>query len=248
MLHGFVPSRRSSGLVPYSYPISPLYAPRGDISALYGKCPDATFHIISDMHDLTCTFVARWNYAGDVFSPNTESQLASYDAHMQQIYTRLLVSHSTENHIAPDWVYECCRLAALIYCRSIVQGLPLFDSANVLHARSPGAGASHITLISALHNALEHTDKREFWGDLCGVLLWVLLVGGAASWPSPQSSWGIVQETQGFAAWLRKCFALHSVSTSLWHVFEHAGATVEAQRTMLQVQQLIDLKRGMSPH
>jgi hypothetical protein len=249
LLHGFVPSRRSSSLIHYPQPISPLYAPQGDVSPLYGRCPDATYQVISDMHDLTCTFVARWKYTGDMFPTTSESQLASYDTHMQQIYTRLLVSHSTEDHITPDWVYECCRLAGLIYCRSIVQGVPLSDSANVLHARSSGADTPPITLISALHNALQHTERCDYWGDMSGVLLWVALVGGAASWPNARSSsYGVGQETQAFTGWIRKCFALCATRSSLSHGFEHASATVEAQRMMLQVQQLISLKRGMSPH
>jgi hypothetical protein len=248
MLHGFVPSRRSSALMVYPPPISPLYAPHGDVSSLYGRCPDATYQIISDMHDLTRTFVTRWTYGGDMYSPTSSAQLASYDTHMQQIYTRLLENEPTEGSVASDWVYECCRLAALIYCRSIVQAVPLHESANLLNARRSEADISNTTLISALHNALEHTDRRGNWGDLCGVLLWVTLVGGAASWPSSNSLYGVEHEIEASTAWTRKCFALYAVSSSLSHGFEHSGATVAAQRTMLQVQQLINLKRGMSPH
>ncbi|KAF2683085.1 hypothetical protein K458DRAFT_50432 [Lentithecium fluviatile CBS 122367] len=248
MLHGFVPSRRSSGLSIYPRPISPLYAPHGDLSPLHGTCSDGAYQIISDMHDLTHTFVARWNYTGEFLPTSSDSQLASYDGHMQQIYTRILVSRSTEDSVAPDWIYECCRLAALIYCRSIVQGVPLSESANVLHARSSSVDASDTNLISALHNALEHTDRREYWGDMCGVLLWVCLVGGAASWPSSYYLYEATPDVQASAAWNRKCFALFAVSSSLSYGFEHASATVEAQRMMLHVQHLINLKRGMSPH
>ena len=248
MLHGFVPSRRPSNPVHYAPPISPLFAPRGDVSPLSRKCSEATYQIISEMHDLTRTFVARWNYTEDMYSRTSESQLASYDAHMQQIYTRLLMRHSTEDHGTPDWVYECCRLAALIYCRSIVQGVPFSDSTNVLYGRSSGTDTSHMTLISALRSALEHTERRDFWGDLRGVLFWVTLVGGAASWSSSGLSYGAGQGMEALAAWEKKCFALWTVSSSLAHGFEHAGATVHAQRMMLQVQQLINLKRGMLAH
>lgn len=247
MLRGFVPSRRSSGLLMQPRPISPLYAPQGDISPLYGICSDGTYDIISDMRDLTHTFLARWNYFRDVLPPTPDPQLASYDAHMQQLYSRLLLRRSTENDLAPDWIYECCRLAALIYCRSIVHGVPFPESANVMNARSSGADAPGITVISALHNALEQTERRGYWGDMYGVLLWVCLVGGAAAWPTAQSLFGEGQEVQASAAWLRKCFALYAVRSSLAYTFEHGGAIVEAQRTMLQVQQLISFKRGMSP-
>ncbi|KAF2871522.1 hypothetical protein BDV95DRAFT_628708 [Massariosphaeria phaeospora] len=243
MLHGYIPSPRHSPLLEESRPMSPLYAPHGDLSSLYGRCSDNSYEIICDMQDLTRTFMARWNYASDIFSHTSTPELASYDAHMQQIYTRLLLRPSTEHEITPDWIYESCRLASLIYCRSIVQGVPLSDSANVLHARNSAADLSGITVLSALHNALDHTDRSSHWGDINGVFLWICLVGGAASWPSMQSLYGEVDEHQS-AAWARKCFALYAVKASLVHTFEHAGAVVDAQRTMLQVQNLINLKRG----
>ncbi|KAF2110852.1 hypothetical protein BDV96DRAFT_192468 [Lophiotrema nucula] len=241
MLHGYVPSRRQSTTLQRSLPVSPLYAPHGDLSPMYGLCTDATYEILCDMHELTRTFVARWTYVG-----GSSTDLASYDAHMQQIYTTLLLRPSTDDDITADWVYESCRLAALIYCRSIVQGMPLSDSANTIHARSSGADISGITMISALHNALENTDKSGLWGDMCGVFLWICLVGGAGSWPSSQLVFGERDDLHTSSAWVRKCFALLAVKSSLSHGFEHAGAVVEAQRTMLQVQSLINLKRGIA--
>ncbi|KAF2249697.1 hypothetical protein BU26DRAFT_425137, partial [Trematosphaeria pertusa] len=248
MLHGFVPSLSpASAALHRPRPISPLYARHGDLSVLYGSCSDGTYEIICDMRDLTRTFLARCSHAGDAFPSAMSSQVASYDAHMQQIYTRLLYRPSADDSISPDWIYETCRLAALIYCRSIVQGVPLSESANVMHARSSSGDISGTTVISALHMALESTDRSGFWGNLSGVLLWVCLVGGAASWPaSQQSLYGETQEAQATAAWVRKCFALYTVRTALSHGFEHAAAVVETQRTMLQIQHLINLRRGIA--
>jgi hypothetical protein len=247
-LHEFNPGHGSLDYAQHSHAISPLYAPHGDTSPLRGRCPDTTYRILADMHDLTRTFLARWTHMGHMFASGADPQLASYDAHMQQIYTRLLMRPSVEDEIAPDWVYECCRLTALIYCRSIVHGLPLSDSANVLHAGSLGADATHITLISALHNALERTDRRGFWGEMSGALFWVTLVGGAASWPGTGSSYAVGQETQIFTAWVRKCFALQSIRNCFSNGFENASAVVEAQRMMLQVQHLITLKNESPQH
>lgn len=246
MLHGFTPSRRQSALLEQPPPISPLYPLHGDVSGIYGSCSDGTYEIIHDMHELTQTFVARWNYVGGVYLPSSSAELASYDINMQQIYTRLLLRPSSTEDLTTDWVYESCRLAALIYCRSIVQGVPLTDSANVLHAGNPGANILGITAIQALHNALNNTDKRNYWGDMSGVFFWVCLVGGAGSWSSTQSVYGERDEGQHPAAWIRKCFALYAVRSSMAHGFEHAGAVVEGQRTMLQVQNLINLKRGIA--
>jgi hypothetical protein len=234
-------------LVERPLPISPLFAPHGNLTALYGSCSDATYEILCDMHELTQTFTLRWNYVGDMFASQAAADLASYDGHMQQIYSRLLLRPSAEDDITPDWVYESCRLAAIIYCRSIVQGVPLSDSANIMHARSSSMDLSGTTIVSALQNALDNTDKKGYWGNMSGVFLWICLVGGAASWPSlVQPAYEERDQTQTSAAWVRKCFALWAVKSSLGCGLEHAAAVVETQRAMLQVQSLINLKRGIA--
>lgn len=233
MLQGFTPEPLNRSIRSHQ-PVSPLYAPEGNVSGIYGRCSIETFEILQDMHELTRTFINRWSYRG--------SEDAMADSHLEQIYTRLLYRPSTEDNVLHDWIYESCRIAALIYCRSIVQGMPLAQSANVMHAQSSGPGTG-TTLISALHRAIDQTDKSEHWGDMCGVLLWVYLVGGAASWPSFQTLYGELLESQSSTAWTRKWFALHAVRTSLSMNFDHADAIVESQRTMLQVQHMISLRR-----
>ena len=190
------------------------------------------------MYDLTHTFITRWSY------PSSDAGLV--DARMEQIYTRLLYRPSTEDSVAPDWIYESCRITALIYCRSIVQGMPLAHSANIMHARSSGANTA-TTVISALHHAVEQTDKERFWGDLGGVFMWVCLVGGAASWSSSQFAFEDLQDTHAPpTAWIRKSFALNAIRSSISDNFYNATANVEAQRTMLEVQHLIGLRRAIS--
>lgn len=206
------------------------------MSGLYGRCTAETYEILRDMYELTRTFTSRWSYP--------ESEDIRTDTHLEQIYTRLLYRPSTEDDVMPDWIYESCRIAALIYCRSIVQGMPLAQSANIMHARScaPDTGT---TLISALHQAVEKTDRDTHWGEMSGVLLWVNLVGGAASWPSSfQPLYGEHHpDTQPSTAWTRKWFALHAVRTALSMNFDHADAIVESQRVMLQVQRMISFRK-----
>ncbi|KAF2655436.1 hypothetical protein K491DRAFT_716248 [Lophiostoma macrostomum CBS 122681] len=246
MLQGFVPSRRQSMMLERPLPVSPLLAPHGDLSILYGSCSEGTYQILVDMHELTRIFILRWNYVSDVFSPQASLDLASYDAHMQQIYARMLLLPPINVEIAPDWVYEACRLAALIYCRSIVQGVPFSESGNVMHSRGTGTGLSNNTVVSALLTALDSTDTSGFWGSMSGVFLWVCLLGGAASWTPSATPYEQGSENDTTAAWVRKSFALYAVKTVLECGFENAGAIVQGQRTMLQVQSLIDLKRGIS--
>jgi hypothetical protein len=227
-------------------PVSPLFAPHGDLSILYGSCSEGTYQILSDMHELTRVFTLRWNYVGDVFSPQASLDLASYDAHMQQIYARVLLLPPINVEVAPDWIYESCRLTALIYCRSIVQGVPFSESGNVMHSRSTGPDISNNTVVSALLTALDSTDTSGYWGTMNGIFLWICLVGGAASWPASVNPYEEGSENEATAAWVRKCFALYAVKTVLGCGFENAGAVVQAQRTLLQVSSLINLKRGIS--
>ncbi|KAF2439552.1 hypothetical protein P171DRAFT_436202 [Karstenula rhodostoma CBS 690.94] len=234
MLQGYTPGPLNRSIGSHR-PISPLYAPEGNISGLYGRCSVRTFEILQDMHELTRAFINHWSY------PASEDAMA--DAHLEQIYTRLLYRPSTEENVSHDWIYESCRIAALIYCRSIVQGMPLSQSTNVIHAHNSGSGTG-TSLISALHRAVDQTDRSGHWGDMCGVLLWVYLVGGAASWPSSQPLYRELPESQSSTAWTRKWFALHAVRTSLSINFDHADVIVESQRAMLQVQHTISLRRG----
>ncbi|KAF2707896.1 hypothetical protein K504DRAFT_383318 [Pleomassaria siparia CBS 279.74] len=242
MLHGFAPSPRQSTVMQHPPPISPLYPLHGDISSIYGHCSNGTYEIVHDMHELTQNFVARWNFVESAYPPSSSMELASFDISMQQIYTRLLLSSPPDDDLTTDWVYESCRIAALIYCRSIVQQVPLADSANVIHAPSPDTNILGITVIQALHNALNKTDTRSCWGDMSGVFFWVCLVGGAGSCPSTKSVYGEKDDGRVPAAWMRRGFVLHAVKSSTAYGYEHANAVVEAQRTMLQVQSLINSK------
>lgn len=236
MLQGFTPHLSNVGSTS-PLPISPLYAPGGDLSGLYGCCSLETFQIIQDMQQLTCMFLSRWSYPA-LEEPTTESRL-------EQIYTRLLYRPCTEDDAEPDWIYESVRIAALIYCRSIVQGMPLAQSASIMHARSSGPGAG-TTVIAALHHAVEQTDRAGHWGDMCGVLLWVYLVGGAAAWPCSRSTYGHMSDVHPPMPWIRKCFTLSAVRCALSIDFEHADVVVESQRTMLRVQHMISLGSGAS--
>ena len=213
MLQGFVPSRQPSALLDSTLPVSPLFSPHGSLSSLYASCTEGTYQVLSDMQDLTQTFLTRWNYVTGIYKQQSPANLAGYDAHMQQIYARLMVRPSTEDDMNPDWTYEACRLAALIYCRSIVQGMPLSDSANQMHDRSSGVEVT--TILTALHSAVDRTDKIRYWGDLRGVFQWICLVGGAASWPSSVASSPYEErdENQAKSAWVRKCFALWAVKS-----------------------------------
>ncbi len=198
-----------------SSPVSPLFVPYNNMSQIFRSCSPATFDILRDMHVVTQTFLARWKYASDR-QPTSHGQVAICDAQLQQIYSQLLAQPPTEPGHSADWIYESCRLAALIYCGSIVQGTTLADST---------------TLVLALHEAFMKTDTRACWGsDLNGVFQWVCLVGGAASW-SPSAN-----EVLPALAWAKKCFGLNAIRACLSVGFDQADTTIQALRTMLKVR------------
>ncbi|KAG9185822.1 hypothetical protein G6011_07153 [Alternaria panax] len=224
-------------------PVSPLLAPQEQMPSLYRVCSAATTDIIWKMQRCTCTFLARWNHKGEPYMISS-GQLASCDAELQNIYSDLLLLPSAEDDHSLDWVYESCRIAALIYCRSIVYGATLAESANIMHARISGSSVESVTLLSALHSAIGRTKAQTCWDfELSGAFLWVALVGAAASQSPPHPS---SEETLQASAWMRKCFALYAVRAAVSVPFDYADATIHALRTMLQVQRFIAIRKGLT--
>lgn len=221
-------------------PISPLSSPLEHTSQLYRVCSVGIAGIILEIQNCTDIFLARWNRASDGHGISS-GQLANCDSQLQAIYSRLLLLPSTESDITPDWIYESCRIAALIYCRTMVHGTSLVDSGNVVHAATASSRSS--TLLSALHNALEKTDTRSCWGDdLSGVFLWVTLIGAAASWSSIRR---LPEENPQTATWVAKCFALYSVRAAVSVPFDYIDATIHALRKFLKIRAWVAVKAGL---
>jgi hypothetical protein len=225
--------------------ISPLYAHHGDLTRLQSSCPFHVYRIIDDVYNLTQTFLKCWGYTDHIIG-SSSTELASCDAQLQQIYTRILFYPSTEDDLTPDWLYESCRIAALIYGRSIVYRKTLADSANILNTWNSRPDMPSTTLLSALLTAFEHTDIRNCWGGMRGVFLWVCLVGGAGCWPSSNVfSNQEGHETPPSSAWARKCFTLYAIRASITIDFKDAGAIVQTLRTMLQVRHWMDWRNEL---
>jgi hypothetical protein len=210
-------------------PVSPLFSPRGDMSRISRLCSRGTYEIVLDMHSLTQALVAYRGDAGNDY----------FTTHARLVYSRLLLHSSTVDQVSPDWIHESCRLAALIYCRSIMYRCTLAMSAHSIHSQIVGSGTTS-TLHVALLQALEHTDKQECWGPMRGVFLWICVVGGAASWPGH----GGVEDAAGPTwPWARKYFALHMLRTLVSVGFEHGHVAVQALRTALDVRKWLDTGR-----
>lgn len=75
-----------------------------------------------------------------------------------------------------QYVYECCRLAGLIYGVAVVYPMP--NSLLVLQ-----------DLVQRLKTAIETLDIQRLGCGMNGVLLWILVLGGVAALDTPQRSW-----------------------------------------------------------
>lgn len=222
--------------------ISPLIPPL-EHRLLYRTCSVGTAGIILEIQKCTNVFLARWNHNRDALTISS-GQLANCDSQLQNIYSRILLLPSTEGDITPDWIYESCRIAALIYCRSVVHGASFASSGRIVHATTPGSRPESATLLSALYTALEKTDTRGCWGSgLSGTFLWVTLVGAAAAWSSPHP---LSEDDSPTSTWAGKCFALYAMRAAVSVPFQQADAAIHALRTFLQVRRWVAVKSGSS--
>jgi hypothetical protein len=223
--------------------ISPVYAPHGNLSSIYGVCSPATVEIIRDMYNLTQTYLVRWSCASEL-DPGSNAQVMACDAQLRQIYNRLLHFPSAENDHMPDYIYESCRIAALLYCRSIVEGISLAESARSIHVVNTGQELRSTTLLSALHSAIMRTDIHSCWNNMRGVFMWICFIGGAASWASSRYTTTEQAENSSTPAWMRKCFALYAVKAAISIPLDQAGAAIQAFQTMLQVRHWMSVNNG----
>jgi hypothetical protein len=79
-----------------------------------------------------------------------------------------------------DYIYDPCRIAGLIYFRTLVSSLRFSDIA-------------HQKVILELRAAVENTDVHGSWGDIPEALLWVCLVGAAAAKDVAERGWFIMR-------------------------------------------------------
>jgi hypothetical protein len=164
-LYPFLFQYRKPVAITETIPESPLYCPRlGFFTIIRNKrCTPQIYALLCDMRDLTCGFVDL-----ELLGPRERIEMSTSTP--DSIFTRVLGLPSANISgiaVSGDWVYECCRLAAYIYCYQLCT--PVVNrSVNLL------------SLVSVTHNlqsALAKTDTSGCWGDMAGVLFWCALVG-----------------------------------------------------------------------
>ncbi|KAF2118770.1 hypothetical protein BDV96DRAFT_487720 [Lophiotrema nucula] len=245
-------------------PESPIFCPRIELYTILQdpKCSEWTFDVLSDMRDLTDLFIGAhesMNIVQDIDEAIDVSRLSpslsQFESKLAEIRSRLasLPSAYTPGHpITDDWVYESCRIAAIIYTSAIILRVPFSVAAEP--GRSPilaeiasntnsVAGGHLLTtpLSEALYEVLEKTNQNDIWGSMSGVLYWVALVGSAAA-RSPTSlnmSHAPRSRSEAYAAWVRRCLIMFATRCQILLVFSHPLPIIYAQKRLLRVQELI---------
>ncbi|KAI8930804.1 hypothetical protein NX059_011827 [Plenodomus lindquistii] len=213
--------------------MSPLYPPHGNILGLLEGCSLATFRIISDMQVYTVDLLNCLTLAKDAHNFPVACKARS-----QQVHTHMVSLPSIKTELAPDWIYESCRIAALLYCWSAAQPTSDSNRPSLRSAHTSAQNLDYTALITALHTALKRTNTSGCWSnELRGCFLWACLVGAVASWTSvPTQSGAQNEETTTALAHAKKFFALHAIRAAVSIPFDDADVIIHMLSTFLQIR------------
>ena len=128
--------------------------------------------ILYDVSDLTAILEQTHNIPSSSNPSIAPPSIAALLTKRTSIETRLVslppASDPFKNANYNDYIYESCRLAALIFLRATNYLIPFYDRTNQ-------------SLMRKLRSALEKSPLETCWHNLPGALMWPLLVGGAAA-------------------------------------------------------------------
>lgn len=151
---------------------SPLYCPRSGFFTIVRstRCSEQIHDILHNMWDVTA--ISLQAAGADFIGPLEATHISPSSA--ASIWNRATARPSATlvgTPVSNDWMYESCRLAALIYCRMVLPRIPSIVT---------GVFPPLSVLGRDLYRSLARTDTGDCWGDMAGVLYWCSLVGGAA--------------------------------------------------------------------
>ncbi|KAF7679592.1 hypothetical protein GT037_003340 [Alternaria burnsii] len=245
-----------------SIPESPLFCPRVDFMTVPNdeRCSPSICNLLRDMRDLTDLFISK-NAANEVESDLADVSAAylsstgpDYSTKVAGIRERLALLPSADlpgHQGTGDWVYEACRLTAMIYTASIVCRLPLsiaaHPSQNLLWAAAESLREPHdrqilltTHLSELLLQALERTDLANVWNGMAGVLYWITTVGAAAARTTVIPT--MLQRplySKPCKPRVRQCLAMYSMRTFVLLGFKHQMPILLSQKRLFRVQELI---------
>jgi hypothetical protein len=192
---------------------------------------------------------------GEDCATTVDAAASDYDTKVSEIRARLASlpsAYTPDVAVSQDWVYEACRIAAIIYASAIIMRVPFSVAAE------PGrsiimSDAAFLTnflaadrllstrLTEALYEVLERSNTSTIWGDMSGVLYWVCCVGAAAA--RTPTSINISQtprsRSEAYATWVRRCLIMYGTRVLIILIFQHPLPILQAQKRLLKVQALI---------
>ncbi len=185
---------------------SPAFCPTPGFSALVksDRCSGLLLRLLELMHHLIglVTFRAE----GTTYA-------TPYLLQKDEIRAQLLSFRPAETHghsATGDFIYESCRIAAVILERALFQSVSFSAAVN---------GTIYTAL---LKRALRKTDTEQCWGDMTGVLSWVTLIGAAAAHYSPEREWLVGAATR----------------VIITNSFEHGDAIIRTMNKLSEVQRV----------
>lgn len=141
------------------------------------------------------------------------------------------------------YTYEAIRLTARLYAHALVHRLRFSDAAARLR-RSTGTVSSP-PLPNLIRDALLHTDMMDCWGPMIGVLVWIVLVAGAAANPAMAPQGYVARRPSDDDEMARKYLAAVVVRCSVLLGFEFGPSLMETMKRMIGIQEV--LGRGRPP-
>ncbi|KAF2443475.1 hypothetical protein P171DRAFT_495244 [Karstenula rhodostoma CBS 690.94] len=238
-------------------PESPLYSPREQMYSVVTDpaCSVHTYKLLCDVRDLTDVFLAYSDNLATIVNEDDHSRLrtlsADYDAAVAQFRTRLASMPSAYTPGLPttnDWIYEACRLTALMYMAAIITCVPFSAAADPAQnavvrtaASISDGGWPTKRLTESLYEVVERTNTGDSWNNMVGVFYWVCVVGSAAARTpvilSTKSRPSV--HSEAYSAWVKRCLTMYSSRTLALMIFEHPLPLLVAQKKMHKIQALI---------
>lgn len=160
-----------------------------------------------------------------------------YNKAVDSICQRIAALPSAHDHshedTARDYIYESCRIAALLYTRAITRLVPFSIVANI------DTTDSAAFLPSLLYEALYLTDASECWDtDLSGVYHWVVLIGAAASRPCPAT---FRAHDSQYRMWVARCLVMYCSRVRTLLKFTFPAPLIAVLKTFGLIQEILSL-------
>ncbi|USP80569.1 uncharacterized protein yc1106_07843 [Curvularia clavata] len=252
-------------------PESPLFCSRADFTTVSADlhCSTDTCNLLKGMRDLTDLSISH-QAAFEILRDNHELDTAhihkrdveynSRVAAIRKCLTRLPAAHIPGLPTSNDWVYEACRITALIYAASVILRLPFSTAANpcrnplvaeseAFNCVGPEFSLLNTHLSEALFKALQRTNVGDMWNKMSGVFYWVSTVGAAAA-RLPPTLHELQQQSRDaiYAKWVQRCLVVYSSRTMIKLMFDHARPLLAAQEKLLKIQELVGRRDDIDGH